>query len=78
MRITRKKLIQMAHAIKLTDREAGNKLALLGQLINEPNVGHIVPEGKGLIQWLKRNGLEPHLNQEDHSDWWTVSISIRR
>ena len=74
----RKRIILAAKSIKDSDSQAGIKLKILGEMFQEPNVGHIVPSGKGIVKWLESNKFYPELNQQDHCDWWTVAATDKR
>ena len=45
------------------------KLKLLGSLVGEPDVGHIIPDE--IVDWCESVGLKPECNHEDRSSWWT-------
>lgn len=47
------------------------KLSILAEIINEPEIGIICP--KILVEWCKESGLKVENNCEDKTSWWTVS-----
>jgi len=70
-----KKVAEVLQGLNPEEQYYKEKVGLLYELINNPNVGHLCPDK--LVDWCKKVGLKTENNCEDRASWWTVTSNSK-
>lgn len=68
-----KNLKKILNDLDIEDPLYKQKLEICYLLTIKPNVGHII--SRDLLSWAEENKFKTQLHQQDHCDWWTVSLN---